>query len=136
MEPSRMEPTRGGIRSLTIEVLARGLTGGGPPRLAASAHGADRDEVYRLFHLLDRLRETFGGRVAVYLVEPFSLTWIARIIRHRPRRYPAFILGGREVIAGLDETAVLSRVAGLLAPGPVDGSGSVKEFGEDGLKQP
>jgi|GEM_PF-2711521 len=118
-----MEHPGGGIRSLTIEVLARGLRGSGPPRLPGPVSGADRGEAYRLFHLLDRLHEHFGGRVAVYLVEPFSLTWIARIIRHRPRRYPAFILGGREVIAGLDEAAVLSRVAGLLATG--------KEFSQD-----
>lgn len=122
-----MEDLPDGIRSLTVEVLARGLTGGGPPRLSAPDSGADRGEAYRLFQLLDRLHELFGGRVAVYLVEPFSLTWIARIIRHRPRRYPAFILGGREVIAGLDEAAVLSRVAWLLAP--------VKEFSQDEQKQ-
>ncbi|MBM3469761.1 MAG: hypothetical protein FJX73_03100 [Armatimonadetes bacterium] len=118
-----MEPPLGEVRLLTVEVLARGLTGGGPPRLSVPGSGADRGEAYRLFHLLDRLQVVFGGRVAVYLVEPFSLTWIARIIRHRPRRYPAFILGGREVIAGLDEGAVLSRVEGLL--------GTVKEFGRD-----
>lgn len=118
-----MEDLRAGIRSLTVEVLARGLTGSGPPRLSTPDPGADRGEAYRLFHLLDRLQGVFGRRVAVYLVEPFSLTWIARIIRHRPRRYPAFILGGREVIAGLDEAAVFSRVAGLLA--------TVKEFSQD-----
>lgn len=129
-----MEEPRNGSRALTVEVLARGLTGGGPFRLSVPASGAEaeRNDAYRLFHLLDRLQVVFGGRVAVYLIEPFSLTWFARIIRHRPRRYPAFILGGREMVTGLDEVDFLLRVGRLLASGPVEPPGSVKEFGQGG----
>lgn len=121
-----MEPSRHGAMALTIEVLARGLIGG-PPRPFTPESGPGVGETYRLFRLLDLLHMTFGDRVVVYLIEPFSLTWIARVIRHRPRRYPAFIIGGREVIAGLDEAAVIAEVTRFLASGTVVSQESAKE---------
>ncbi len=113
-----MASSCGRARPLVIEVLARGLSGGTSPHPSAGRSPASGGESYRLFALLDRLHQDFGDRIAVYLIEPFSLVWFARVIRYRPRRYPVFILGGREAIAGLDEAAVVARVICLLEPGP------------------
>lgn len=106
--------------SLIVEVLAPTLAGGTFPRAVsreASATGSDTvggDDTYRLLGLLDRLRERFDGRIAVHLIEPLSFAWMVRVVRYRPRRYPAFVVGGREVVAGLDEPAVTRVITALL----------------------
>lgn len=105
---------------LIVEVLAPTLVGGTFPRaVSREARGSESDapggdDTYRLLGLLDRLRERFDGRIAVHLIEPLSLAWMLRVIRHRPRRYPAFVVGGREVVAGLDEPAVTRAIASML----------------------
>jgi hypothetical protein len=111
-----------GARPLVIEVLAPNLTGSGLHRAGAGVRGqgfaGPRDvggeEAYRLLSLLDRLRLEFDHHITVHLVEPLSLAWMMRIIRHRPRRYPAFLVGGRMVVAGLDEAAVKAAIAAAL----------------------
>ncbi len=122
-----------GTDRLVVEVLAPGFVGTGISRTAGSAaRGRPRsgpaakaaeiggEESYRLLRLLDRLRDAFGARVEVHLIEPFSFVWMLRIIRFRPRRYPVFVVGGRQLISGLDEAALARTVAALLhsaAPG-------------------
>jgi hypothetical protein len=39
---------------------------------------------------------------------------MVRVIRYRPRRYPAFVVGGRGIVAGLDEPAVTRVITALL----------------------
>jgi hypothetical protein len=107
---------------LVIEVLAPSLVGSGFPRELSDARGrpgpgrgeAGGDDAYHLLRLLDRLREEFDTRIVVHLIEPLSFGWILRVLRHRPRRYPAFLVGGRAVVAGLDEGAVRSAIARAL----------------------
>ncbi len=111
---------------LIVEVLAPALVGGAFPRPGGShprgrgappgagPGDAGGDEAYRLLGLLDRLRETFGGRIAVHLIEPLSFAWMIRVLRYRPRRYPAFVVGGREVVVGLDEGTVAQAIASML----------------------
>jgi hypothetical protein len=72
------------------------------------------EEAYLLLRLLDRLRQLYGGRIVVHLIEPFSLAWVLRLIRHRPRRFPVFVIDSRTAVAGLDEAAVTARIASLL----------------------
>ncbi len=111
---------------LVVEVLAPGLVGSGLPRVAGGARrmaapGSGEiggEEAYRLLGLLDRLRQLFGSRIVVHIIEPFSLAWIVRVVRHRPRRFPVFVIGSRAIVAGLDETAVTDRIASLLQPVP------------------
>ncbi|MBI3998820.1 MAG: hypothetical protein HY355_07270 [Armatimonadetes bacterium] len=111
---------------LIVEVLAPGLVGAGAMRVAGRspltegpAQGeAGREEAYRLLHLLDRLREAFGERIVVHLIEPLSFAWMLRVLRYRPRRYPVFVVGGRRAVCGLDESAVARTIAALLTPRP------------------
>lgn len=74
------------------------------------------EKTYRLLRLLDRLRDLYGERISVYLVEPYSLAWLARVIRYRPRRYPAFIVDGCDLVSGLDDAAIEARIADRLGP--------------------
>lgn len=105
---------------MVVEVLAHGLVGAGFPRRSGGGTASDREASYRLFRVLDRLRERFGGRVVVHLIEPLSLAWVLRVIRHRPRRYPAFIVEGRRVISGDDETAIADQIQVLLGSAPAE----------------
>ncbi len=111
---------------LVVEVLAPSLVGAGLPRVAGGARrtaapGSGEiggEEAYRLLGLLDRLRQLFGGRVVVHIIEPFSLAWIVRVVRHRPRRFPVFVIGSRTIVAGLDEVAVIDQIASLAGRSP------------------
>jgi hypothetical protein len=84
------------------------------PRAAPRPGDPGGDEAYRLWVFLDELRETFGGRVAVHLIEPLSVAWMIRVLRYRPKRYPAFVVGRRRVVSGLDQVAVTSTISALL----------------------
>lgn len=103
-----------------VEVLAPALAGGTFARLSSretpgtgpAAIGGE--DTFRLLGLLDRLRERFNGQIAVHLIEPWSFAWVIRVIRYRPRRYPAFVVGGRAVVAGLDEPTVARAIASML----------------------
>lgn len=120
-----MATAAGPSRPLTVEVLAPSLAGSGLARRAHAARGgaapgpgtAGTEEAYRLLRLLERLRVEFEGRVAVHLVEPLSWAWVVRVIRHRPRRYPVFLIRGGPPVFGLDEAAVVARVAAALGVG-------------------
>jgi hypothetical protein len=111
---------------LVLEVLAPSLLGSGLPRAPGDAPrpAAPRpgdvggEEAYRLLRLLDRLRQLYGSRIVIHLIEPFSLAWVLRVIRYRPRRFPVFVIGSRATIAGLDEAAITDRIALLLRPTP------------------
>jgi len=108
-------------RPLVVEVLAPNVTGTGvarllglEPRVAPRPGDPGGDEAYGLWVFLDELRETFGGRVAVHLIEPLSVAWMIRVLRYRPKRYPAFVVGRRRVVSGLDQGAVTSAISALL----------------------
>ncbi|MGH2373181.1 MAG: hypothetical protein ACRDIC_06830 [bacterium] len=110
-----------GLDRVVVEVLAPGFVGtgisrtaGGAARSAAKSADVSGEDSYRLLRLLDRLRDAFGARIEVHLIEPLSFAWMLRVIRFRPRRYPVFVVGGQKIVAGLDEAAVARTVAALL----------------------
>jgi hypothetical protein len=111
---------------LVVEVLAPSLVGSGLPRVAGNAQrpvapgpgDVGGEEAYRLLRLLDRLRQLHGSRIVIHLIEPFSLAWVVRVIRHRPRRFPVFVVGRGAIITGLDEAAVADRIVSLLRSTP------------------
>ncbi len=85
---------------LTVEVLTPLLAFGGPPR--ARQWSEARTDYYRLWQLLDDLADRFRGRVTVYIVDPLSLQGLFKITRHRVRRFPTFLIAGREKYTGWD----------------------------------
>lgn len=109
------------LMPLVIEVLAPSVVGAGVTRLMAqeAASRSPRpgdpggEQAFRLWKCLDRLRETYGERIVVHLIEPLSFAWMIRVLRFRPKAYPAFVVG-RSVISGLDEDAVARSISTLL----------------------
>jgi hypothetical protein len=70
-------------------------------------------EYLRISRWVRALRERYSGRVSVRLVDPQSLLGFWRILRHRIRRYPTFLVDGAEV-AGWDgdpEAAIAAALA-------------------------
>lgn len=55
-------------------------------------------EFLRLSDWIRALRHQHGGRVSVRIVDPQSLSGIWRLLRHRIRRYPTFLLDGERVV--------------------------------------
>ncbi|MDR7420064.1 MAG: hypothetical protein QN178_14260 [Armatimonadota bacterium] len=113
-----MAVLRGAIQPLVIEVLAPSLIGVGFPRTVGDSTGrrapgrgdVGSEDAYRLLRLLDRLRDEFGNDIVVHLIEPLSFGWIVRVLRHRPRRYPVFLVGGRASATGLDEATLRAAI--------------------------
>jgi hypothetical protein len=109
---------------LIVEVLAPSIVGTGVPRVVDEPRRSrppapgqiGSEEAFRLMRVLDRLRDEFGSRVVFYLIEPLSFQWIIRVLRYRPRGYPAFIIGGREVIDSADEPTIAARITRFLQP--------------------
>ena len=88
--------------------LARGiredeLRGALPDDLARD-HSAVRDWVRRL-------RDAYGDRVAVRVVDATSLAGFWMALRHRLRRYPAVVVGGPEKWVGTDLAAAEALIA-------------------------
>jgi hypothetical protein len=46
------------------------------------------------------MRTRYGNRVAIRLVDPQSPAGIWKVLRHRIRRFPAFLVDGAERIVG------------------------------------
>jgi len=85
---------------LPVEVLTPLLAVWGPSR--AREWSEARTDYYRLWVLLDALSERFRGRATLYIVDPVSLQGLFKITRHRIRRFPTFLIRGREKYTGWD----------------------------------
>ena len=68
-------------------------------------------------------RERYGDRLSVRIVDAASVEGLVKALRHRTRRFPAFILDGRERIVGFDrerlDAALAQRLGAGAAPAPV-----------------
>jgi hypothetical protein len=75
-----------------------------------------REEAAALVAWTRHLRERFGRRVQVRLVDAMSVRGVWLSLRHRVRRYPAFIVGGRVVQIGLDQGKLDAAITATLEP--------------------
>lgn len=68
-------------------------------------------EYLRLSEWVRKTRRTHGQRLVVRIVDPQSLGGFWKVLRHRIRRYPTFLVDGVERIVGWegDPDAALSR---------------------------
>ncbi|MDR7451524.1 MAG: hypothetical protein QN141_10495 [Armatimonadota bacterium] len=71
---------------------------------------AMREEYRRLWALLHAIQQRFGRSVVIRIVAPPSLHWFMASLRHRIRRYPTFLLDGRERITGWEEHLLVERI--------------------------
>jgi hypothetical protein len=68
-------------------------------------------EYVRLSEWVPKTRKTHGQRVVIRILDPQSLAGFWRVIKHRIRRYPTFLVDGGDRIEGWegDPDGVLSR---------------------------
>jgi hypothetical protein len=68
-------------------------------------------EYLRLSDWVRKARKTYGNRVIIRILDPQSLAGFWKIIKHRIRRYPTFLVDGGECIVGWegDPDGALSR---------------------------
>ena len=93
---------------LTVEVVTPVLAA--RPRRQSREWSEARTEVFRLWALLDSLAGRFRGRATLYIVDPLSPQGLLRLLRHRIRHLPAFVIGGREVVTGWDLESIAARI--------------------------
>lgn len=67
-----------------------------------------REEYIRLSDLIMAIAQKYGDRILIRLYDPRSLQGLAKSIRYGIRKYPTFLVEGREKIIGL-EVAALER---------------------------
>ncbi len=68
-------------------------------------------EYLRLSEWVRKTRKTHGQRVVIHVVDPQSLGGFWKVLRHRIRHYPTFLMDGRERVVGWegDPDGTLSR---------------------------
>ena len=98
---------------LDVEVLAPLRVAAGPtsPREWSQA----RTDYYRLWVLLDAISERFRGRIVLYITDPLTLGGLFKIARYRIRRFPTFLIAGRQKYTGWDVEEVNRRIERRLA---------------------
>ena len=69
-------------------------------------------EYLRLSDWVRKTRQTHGQRVVVRILDPQSLAGFWKVIMHRIRRYPTFLVDGAERVVGWegDPDGALNRV--------------------------
>ena len=65
-----------------------------------------REEAERLRLWVEDLLRRYGNELQVRLLDPQSLEGLWKCLRHRVRRYPAFIVQGRRRVNGWDRAAL------------------------------
>lgn len=107
---------------LTCEVmLDRAELGDGPYERGLEEYPADWQEEYqRLASLFVNLSSKYGDNVLIRVIDPRTVQGMISALRHRVRRYPAFIVQGTPAFSGWDEERLLSLL---------DNAGAVPEVG-------
>jgi len=65
-----------------------------------------RDEGQHLATLMAELTTRFGDDILIHVIDPQSLPGFFKSIKYRVRKYPAFIIDGKELVVGWDRTAL------------------------------
>jgi hypothetical protein len=70
------------------------------------------EESHRLAAWLEELGTQYGPRLSIRVIDPQSPLGLFKSLRHWVRRYPAFIVNGREKYTGWDREALESLLGG------------------------
>ena len=110
------------MKPITLEVVTRVLTTFGHCRhceiffdeadIGQKLHQKDvneyppdlADEYLRLSDWIRELAQLYRHRLSIRVIDVQSLVGIYKSFRHRIRRYPAFIVEGKEMYAGWDKS--------------------------------
>ena len=77
-----------------------------------------KSEYLRLSTWVKQVRQTYGDRVVIRIVDPQSLLGFWRVLRHRIRRFPTFFVDGADRTVGWegDPDGAVARALGRRAP--------------------
>jgi hypothetical protein len=72
----------------------------------------------RLSEWVHAVQKTYGAQVIVRIIDPQSLGGFWKVLRHRIRRYPTFLIDGAERLVGWEANpdAALARLVGRPHP--------------------
>ncbi len=65
-----------------------------------------REDFQQLSNLILDLAARYGANILVRIYDPRSLQGLVKSVRYGVRRYPTFIVDGREKVVGLDIAAL------------------------------
>jgi len=68
------------------------------------------EEHQQLSTLVVELINRFREGIIIHVIDPQSLSGIFKSIKYRVRKYPAFIINGKELILGWDRAALDSAI--------------------------
>jgi hypothetical protein len=83
-----------------------GVEGNRPDRVMESLPPEWRAEYNRLTDLVLEVSRRFGDAIQIRIIDPRSLQGMGIALRHRIRRYPAFVVAGRKTIYGIEKSAL------------------------------
>lgn len=70
-----------------------------------------RADFQRLSALIFDLADRYGARITIRVYDPRSLPGLLKAVRHRVRRYPTFVIAGRDRVVGWDDAALEQALA-------------------------
>jgi hypothetical protein len=73
-------------------------------------------EYAAISHWVGRAVDQYGERLTIKVVDAASIEGLFKSIRHRARRFPAFIISGSDPIIGFDERRLDAALAERLGP--------------------
>jgi len=68
------------------------------------------EEHQQLSALVVELIKRFRDGIVIHVIDPQSLPGIFKSIRYRVRKYPAFIIDGKELVVGWNRAALDSAI--------------------------
>jgi hypothetical protein len=75
--------------------------------------------------------EQFGERLQIKVVDVASVEGVIKAVRHRVRRFPAFVVDGREAIVGFDSERLNSALERRLGQGLHLRAEHIRQEGEE-----
>ena len=60
----------------------------------------------QLYTLVEELVERFGDGITIHVIDPHSWRGVVKSLRHRVRKYPAFIVDEQELVVGWNGSAL------------------------------
>lgn len=116
MKPVRLEviaPTLAGLGvcSTCEIILAQAEMGRSPAERALEEYPPEwQADLRRLSDWVYGLAAEYGAQIQIRVIDPQSPEGLVKCIRHRVRRYPTWIVGGKSRIAGWERSALAAAL--------------------------
>lgn len=114
MEPVRLEviaPTLQGLGACTACDLVMGEAGVTAAPTLEEYPPEWQADLQRLTDWVYGLADHYGDGIRIYVVDPQSPQGLLKSLRYRVRRYPTWIVNGRDRVVGWDRPALEAALA-------------------------